>query len=163
LDIKADKILLLSKPNSEEMMPNNLQPYHKMKLQLSQWLPLEGSTRIRNMALFLTGLYLSGKPHLSKIVPTWPLWGKLPSLTNRLWRFLNHPKLEAGSWYAPLAGEIVKRLPTGAITLVIDSTKVGFYHRWLSIGVTFKKRTLPLVWSVHRGSKGQTKVEEQLA
>ena len=57
--------------------------------------------------------------------------------------------------------EIVKRLPTGAITLVIDSTKAGFYRR-LSIGMTFKKRTLPLVWSVHRGSKGQTKVEEQL-
>ena len=47
--------------------------------------------------------------------------------------------------------------------MVIDSTKVGFHHRLLSIGVTFKKRTLPLVWSVHRGSKGQTKVEEQLA
>ena len=54
-------------------MPNNLQLYHKMKLQLSQWLLLEGSTRIRNMAIFLTGLYLSGKSHLSKIVPTWPL------------------------------------------------------------------------------------------
>ena len=83
LDIKADKILLLSKPNSEGKMPNNLQLYHKMKLQLSQWLLLEGSTRIRNMALFLTGLYLSGKPYLSKIVPTWPLRGKLPRLTNR--------------------------------------------------------------------------------
>ena len=87
----------------------------------------------------------------------------MPSLTNRLWRFLNNPKLEVGSWYAPLAEEIIKRLPTGAVTLVVDSTKVGFYHRLLSIGVTFKKRTLPLVWSVHPGSKGQTKVEEQLA
>jgi hypothetical protein len=83
LDIKADKILLLSKPNSEEVIPNNLQLYHQMKLQLSQWLPREGSTRVRNMALFLTGLYLSGNPHLSKIVPTWPLRGKLPRLTNR--------------------------------------------------------------------------------
>ena len=72
----------------------------------------------------------------------------MPSLTNRLWRFLNNPKLEVGSWYAPLAEEIIKRLPTGAVTLVVDSTKVGFYHRLLSIGVTFKKRTLPLVWSV---------------
>ena len=87
----------------------------------------------------------------------------MPSLTNRLWRFLNNPKLEVRSWYAPLAEEIVKRLPTGAVTLVVNSTKVGFYHRLLSIEVTFKKRTLPLVWSVHQGSKGQTKVEEQLA
>ena len=134
LDIKADKIRLLSKPNSEEMMPNNLQLYHKMKQQLGQWLPLERSTRIRNMALFLTGLYLSGKPQLSKIVRTWPLRGKLPSLTNRLWRFLNNPKLEVRSWYAPLAEEIIKRLPTGAVTLVVDSTKVGFYHRFVDWG-----------------------------
>jgi hypothetical protein len=72
----------------EETMPNNLQLYHKMRRQFCQWLPTERSTRIRNMALFVSGLYLSNQPHLSKIVRKWPLAGKLPSLTNRLWRFL---------------------------------------------------------------------------
>jgi len=114
-------------------MPNNLQLYHKMRQQFCQWLPAERSTRISNMALFITGLYLSSQPHLSKIVRKWPLLGKLPSLTNRLWRFLNNPRV------------------------------VGFYHRLLSIGVAFKKRTLPLVWSVRRGRKGHTTVDEQLA
>jgi hypothetical protein len=43
-------------------MPNNLQLYHKMKLQPGQWLPLERSPRLRrNMTWFLTNLYLSGK------------------------------------------------------------------------------------------------------
>ena len=144
-------------------MPNNLQLYHKMKRQLNQWLPEERSTRLGNMALFLTGLYLSGKPHLSKIVRQWPLRGKLPSLTNRLWRFLNNPRVEVAGWYAPLARQIVEHLPAGPIILVVDSTKVGFGHRMLSIGVAYKKRTLPLSWSVRRGRKGHTQAAEQLA
>ena len=144
-------------------MPNNLQLYHKMRRHFCQWLPAERSTRIQNMALFVTGLYLSGQPHLSKIVRKWPLAGKLPSLTNRLWRFLNNPRVVVEEWYGAVAREIVQRLPTGPITLVVDTTKVGFYHRLLSIGVAFKKRTLPLVWSIRRGRKGHTKVDEQLA
>jgi hypothetical protein len=44
----------------------------------------------------------------------------------------------------------------------IDTTKVGFNHRLLTIGATFKKRVLPLVWSVERGEKGHTSQETQL-
>lgn len=144
-------------------MPNNLQLYHKMRQQLCQWLPEERSTRLQNMALFLIGLYLSGQPHLSKIVRKWPLLGKLPSLTNRLWRFLNNPHIDVEAWYAPVAQKIIAQLPAGRIILVVDTTKVGFYHRLLSIGVAFKKRTLPLVWTVRRGRKGHTRADEQLA
>jgi len=143
-------------------MPNNLQIYHKVRRQFCQWFPEERSTRIRNMALFIMGLYMSGNPHLSKIVRKWPLAGKLISSTNRLWRFLNNSRVDVEHWYAPIAQEIVRHLPTGPITLVVDTTKVGFYHRVLTIGVAFKKRTLPLVWSVRRGRKGHTKVDEQL-
>ena len=144
-------------------MPNNLQIYHKVRRQFCQWLPKERSTRITNMALFITGLYMSGEPYLSKIVRKWPLAGKMTSLTNRLWRFLNNPRVDVEHWYAPIAQEIVGHLPKGPITLVVDTTKVGFYHRVLTIGVAFKKRTLPLIWSVRRGRKGHTKVDEQLA
>jgi hypothetical protein len=105
-------------------MPNNLQMYHKVRRQFCQWLPKERSTRISNMALFITGLYMSGEPHLSKIVRKWPLAGKLTSLTNRLWRFLNNPRVEVEDWYAPIAQEIVGHLPAGPITLVVDTTKV---------------------------------------
>jgi hypothetical protein len=143
-------------------MPNNHQLYHKMRRQFCQWLPGERSTRIQNMALFVTGLYLSGQSHLSKIVRKWWLVGKLPSLTNRLWRFLNNPRVVVEEWYSPIVQEIVRRLPAGPITLIVDTTKVGFDHRLLSIGVAFKKRTLPLVWSIRRGRKGHTKVDEQL-
>jgi hypothetical protein len=163
LGIEPDKMFSPKKHFPEETMPNNLQLYHMIERQLCQWLPKERSTRIRNMALFLSGLYLSGQPHLSKIARKWPLLGKLPSLTNRLWRFLNNPRVDVANWYAPVAQEIIARLPAGRIVLVVDTTKVGFYHRMLSIGVAFKKRSLPLAWSVRRGRKGHTLADEQLA
>mgnify|MGYP002064735349 CR=1 FL=1 len=163
MGIKPDTMFFAQNQEPEEMMPNNLRLYHKMRQQFCQWLPKERSTRIRNMALFITGLYLSGQSHLSKIVRTWPLPGKLPSLTNRLWRFLNNPNMVVEAWYAPVAQAIIQRLPDRPLTLVVDTTKVGFYHRLLSIGVAFKKRTLPLAWSIHRGRKGHTSTAEQLA
>ena len=71
-------------------MPNNLLTYHKTLQQLRQWLPQERITRLRNMALLLLGLQLSGAIHLPLIVRKWPLPGKIPSLTNRLRRFLDN-------------------------------------------------------------------------
>ena len=143
-------------------MPNNLQLYHKMKRQLCQWLPDERITRIDNMTLLLVGLYFSGQVHLSKIVRKWPLPGKQPSLTNRLWRFLNNPRLEAWLWYRPVVAEILERLPSGPLYLIIDSTKVGFDYRLVTIGLAFKKRSLPLIWHVRRGRKGHCSVTEQV-
>ncbi len=54
-------------------------------------------------------------------------------------------------------------MDTAAVALVIDSRKVGFNHHLLSVGMTFKKYTRPLAWSVHQGKKEQSRVEEQLA
>jgi len=65
-------------------MRNNLRVYHTMTAQIRKWLPDERITRVRNLALFLTGLYLSRKVHLSLIAEEWHLSGKIPSLTNRL-------------------------------------------------------------------------------
>jgi hypothetical protein len=56
----------------------------------------------------------------------------------------------------------LQHLARDPIKVVVDPTKVGFYHLAQTIGVAFKKRTLPLVWSVRRGRRGHPKVEEQL-
>ena len=46
---------------------------------------------------------------------------------------------------------------------MVDCTKVGFNFRLLTISIAYRKRTLPLAWSVHRGRKGHVKVEEIIA
>lgn len=141
---------------------NNLQLYHKMVQQFCQWFPKERITRIRNQALLVIGLYLSGSVHLSKIVSQWPLPGKDPSLVNRLNRFLNNPRLNVLGWYLPIARSMLTALASRPIRLIIDCTKVGFNHRIMMVGLAYRKRTLPLAWRVYRGPKGHTTYQEQI-
>ena len=143
-------------------MTNNLPYYYKVQEQLCQWLPGERITRIRNMALLIVGLHLSGAVHLGLIVRKWPVVGKTPSLVNRLHRFLVNPRVVVRQWYHPLAVHLGQQFAGRQIRLVIDCTKIGFNYRLMTIGIAYKKRTLPLVWSVHRGRKGHTTVAEQL-
>ena len=144
-------------------MQNNLQLYHRILRQLCQWLPDERITRKRNMALLVTGLYLSAAVHLSLIVRKWPTPGKIPSLVNRLRRFLDNPRVSVRDWYRPVAAQLVQAYAGQCIRLVIDCTKVGFRHRMLTISIAYRRRTLPLAWSIHRGSKGHIKVQHHLA
>jgi hypothetical protein len=145
-------------------MANNLQMYHSIVGQLRQWLPGERITRLRTMALLLVGLQQSGSVHLGLIVRKWPgVVGKLPSLVNRLHRLLCNPRVGVRRWYHPLAQSLVERCSGGELRLVMDITKVGFNHRLLTISLAYKRRTLPLVWSVHRGRKGNISYKHQLA
>ena len=144
-------------------MTNNLQLYHKTVNQLCQWLPDERITRLRNMALLLVGLQLGRGIHLSQIVNQWPgVVGKLPSLVNRLGRFLRNPRVEVRRWYEPLAKHLINQFKGQALRLIIDCTKVGFNFRMLNISIAYKKRALPLVWSIHRGRKGHVGYKAQL-
>jgi hypothetical protein len=114
------------------------------------------------MALLVAGLYLSGSVHLSHVVRKWPSGAKTPSLVNRLRRFLDNSHVDVRRWYAPLVKEVLARCVGKRIQLVIDCTKVGFNYRLLTVGVAYKRRTLPLVWSVHRSSRGHTSATEQI-
>lgn len=142
---------------------NNLQLYHKLLAFLSQWLPSERVTRQRNGALLITGLYTSQSVHLAHLVRKLPLMGGDLSLVNRLRRFLDNPRANVEEWYRPVAHWLLMFLAGRPIQLVIDGTKVGFGHHLLMVGVLYHRRTLPLAWSVHRGSRGCTTAAQQIA
>lgn len=114
------------------------------------------------MALLILGLQQSGEVHLSKIVRKWPSLSKLPSLVNRLNRFLNNAYIKPWDWYRPLAQSLLEVFADQDLRLIMDCTKVGFNHRLLSISIAYKKRSLPLIWSVHQGAKGHVTVTEQI-
>lgn len=144
-------------------MPHNLQLYHKVLQQIRQWLPQERVTRQRNLALLVAGLYLSMTIHLSQIASTWPLAGKELSLTNRLRRFLDNQRVTVERWYVPLVRQLIDTFADKRLCLVVDCTQVGFNHRLLMIGLAYRKRTLPLAWSVHQGRKGHVTTAAQIA
>ena len=101
-------------------MPNNLQLYNKVLQQLCQWLPEERITRKRNMALLVSGLYLSMTIHLSQITDRWHVGGKSVSLVNRLRRFLDNPQVVVADWYRPLAQNLMAVFAGKELRLTAD-------------------------------------------
>lgn len=144
-------------------MGNNLRFYHKVLRQICQWHPSKRITQKRNLALTVTGIFLSMGVHLSAIVREWPMAGKTPSLTNRLRRFLRNERIVVETWYRPLAQFLLQIFADKRLRLVVDTTKVGFHHTLLIIGIAYRKRCLPLVWSVHPGKGGSVLLKHQLA
>ena len=144
-------------------MRDNLRLYHTIATQIIKWLPAERITRVRNLALFLTGLYLSRSVHLSLIARKWHLPGQELSLVNRLRRFLNNPRVHVRDYYQPAAKSLVSAFRGQPMRLILDTTKVGFSCRLLTVSLAYRRRALPLAWSVHRGRKGWVAVKHQIA
>lgn len=144
-------------------MRDNLRLYHTVFEQICQWLPEERITRLRNLALFLTGLYLGRTVHLPKIVRKWPVLGKIPSLENRLRRFVSNQRVSERVYYRPVAEQLLQAFAGQPIRLIIDCSKVGFQHRVMTVSIAYRKRALPLAWSVHEGHNGLIKASEQIA
>jgi hypothetical protein len=167
---KEKKIVLRSgyngyrqKAHVQEAQMNNLRLYHKLLQQLCQWFRTERIRRKRNMALLLVSLYTSGRVHLSHIVRKWPLPGKDLSLVNRLRRFLSNPRWSVQEWYRPVAVRLLQPFAGGRLRLVMDCTKLGFRYRLMVVGLAYRRRTVPLAWSIHPRCKGHTTAAEQIA
>lgn len=137
--------------------------YHRIDRTLRRFLPDERVTRRRNLALLMTGLFLARHVHLGHIARKWHLRARLASLTNRLRRFLDNPRLDTGRLYAPFAQMLLARLSGAPVRLILDVTKLGLRHRMLTVAVAYRRRALPLAWSVHRGRKGHVGVTAQQA
>lgn len=77
-------------------------------------------------------------------------------------RLLNHPQVVVREWSRPVALQLWRPFAGQPLRLVSDTTKSGLRFRLLTVSLAYRQRTLPLVWSVHRGQKGHTTAEEQL-
>ena len=146
-------------------MRDNLRLYKRIDEHMHRFLPHERQTRRRNLVLLMTGLFLSRSVHLSHIVRKWPVMGRLASLTNRLRRLLDNPRLDVVSLYKPVARLLIERFTTSQtpLRLILDVTKLGRAHRLLSVSLAYRRRALPLGWSVHQGAKGSVSIEAQKA
>lgn len=144
-------------------MRDNLRLYKRIDEHMHRFLPRLRLTRRRNLVLLMTGLFLSRSVHLSHIVRKWPVAGRLTSLTNRLRRFLDNPRLDVVQLYRPLAALLIERFDgtETPLRLILDVTKLGRNHRLFSVSLAYRRRALPLAWSVHRGRKGSVSVEAQ--
>ena len=139
-------------------MSNNLSVYTTTFSRMRQLLPAHRITQVRNLALVMTGLVLARSVHLDRISNKLPLASKIPSLTNRLRRFLSNTRVCVKTCYAPVAQALLARFNQVEIILILDTTQLGRHHRLLTVSVAYRGRAFPLWFSVHRGKKGHVKV-----
>lgn len=144
-------------------MRDNLRMNHKILQYLSKQLPNERITRVRNLALFMTGLLLSMNVHLAHIVKKWPIRSRQRSLVNRLRRFLNNERVDVRTYYEPVVQQLLRAFRDAPLRLIIDCTKIGFNYRLLTISIAYRKRALPLAWRVFEGGKGHITAAQQIA
>jgi hypothetical protein len=111
-------------------MQNNLRLYATVLTQLRKWMPRERSTRMRNLSWLMVGLFLARSVHLSHIARKLPLPGQLPSLTNRMRRFLNNPRVDVRRYYRPVAKLLIERFSEGQLIMLIDCTPLGFNYQF---------------------------------
>lgn len=105
-------------------------------------------TQAENLFWLVVGLYLSRSVHLSRIAVKLPFRAQKLSLERRLRRFLDNPAVRVRPLYEATArGLLRSAAQSGTIALVIDSTKVGFGHRMLMVGVAYQRRVLPIAWT----------------
>jgi len=118
-------------------------------LQLRKWPPEERITRVRNLAWLMTGLFLARSAHLSHIARKLPLRGQIVSLTNRLRRLLDNLRVDVWRYYQPVARQLLTSFRGQQLTLLIDCIALGFDYQLMVIAIAYRRRALPLIWSVH--------------
>ena len=142
---------------------NSLHLYHKLLAQFCQWFPKERITRKRNLAWLVAGLYLGANIHLPHIVNQLPLPGQHPQFGEPACAVFSIILASGfGNGIDRWPFRCCVRLWADRLHLVIDTTKVSFHFRLLTVSLVYRKRTLPLAWSVHRGSKGHISAGEQI-
>jgi hypothetical protein len=145
-------------------MLSNSQLYGKWRKQLAQLAPDECESRLTNMLYLVVGLFKARSVHLSFVARQIPVRAKKLSLDKRLRRFLNNPAVQVREWYRPVAEQLVQAAGSaGQIHLLIDSSKVGFNHQLLMVGIAYRRRALPLAWTWVRGARGHSTLEKQIA
>lgn len=142
---------------------NNSQLYGKWYQWLAQHVPDPCQSRLKNMALLMTGLYLSGSVHLGKVARKLPIRAKRLSLARRLSRFLNNRAVDVEAWYAAWAEWMIRSASSdGKLRLMLDTTKVTASQRLLCVAVGYQCRAVPLLWDWVGHHKGHCTVNQQI-
>jgi len=140
------------------------QPYHTWVSRIWQMRPTERSTRVRNMAQLLHGIFQRKPVHVSEVATKIISNATLPSVTRRLSRFLDNPAVRVREWYAPLAQALLLSAVRSVVkSASCDGTKVGSGHQLLMISLAYRRRALPIAWTWVPVARGHSSAITQLA
>jgi hypothetical protein len=139
-------------------MTDNLRRYFAIQQALKSLRPTEPTGNVarhlNTLAMMIAGIIGSQKCHLPAVAKKVPIGGKPQSRVRRLERFVANEAIDTKTYYLPYVQQLLASLPEGPFVLVMDSSEAGHQCVLLSINIVYKKRALPLCWTVVKGKKG---------
>ena len=146
-------------------MSDNLRVYRAVRDALHQLYPTEPkgdfARHLTTLAMLITGLVQSQRSQLPAIARKIPDGNRPPSRIKRLIRWLKNGRVTVEAFFLPFAQALLTALP-GPLALVIDSSDVGDGCMAWMVSVVYKKRALPLAWTVKAMKKGHASDEDHL-
>jgi hypothetical protein len=139
-------------------MNDNLTRYSAIQKALKSLRPTEPkgnvARHLNTLAMMIAGMVGSQKCHLPAVAKKVPIGGKPQSRVRRFERFVANKAIDTKTYYLPYVQCLLASLPQEPWVLVIDGSEAGRQCVLLSINVIYKKRALPLCWTVVKGKKG---------
>lgn len=148
-------------------MSDNLRRYCAVKQALKQLYPKEPqgnlARHLNTLAGLISGIVGSQRtnlPHVASKVPD----GTAPeSRVKRFSRWIDNERIEFETYFMPFAEALLSSLADQTLVLVMDGSEVGRGCLTLMVSVIYKRRALPIVWLVVKGSKGHFPVDTHVA
>ncbi|QTA84175.1 transposase [Desulfonema magnum] len=140
-------------------MSDNVNRYREIRKALDNMYPKQPkgneARRLNTLAAIISGITGSGSCQLPKIAGKVPDENAAPaSVEKRIKRWISNDSIESETFFLPFAQALLISLGLSEIVLAMDGSTVGRGCVTLMISVIYKKRALPLAYTVVRGKKG---------
>lgn len=135
-------------------MSGPIRLYHELHTALKRWQKWGRPELVQTLALLMVGSFEARDVRLSRIAERVPLDIQEDNVAQRFRRWLKNPSVEVRVLYDPVALGILGALRHTRVRIQIDRTEVNAGLNILMASVYYRKRAIPLVWSVlsHQGS-----------
>lgn len=140
-------------------MSDSYRVYGRIKQGLMQLYPkrMKGN-QVRHMNTLtgmITGIVQGRRCHFETMAARAPGKEKMTSREKRYRRFTQNEAIDQEAYYLPFVEVLIATLAgAGPLVLAMDGSEVGRGCMALVVSVIYKKRAIPLVWTVVKGNKG---------
>src|SRR5258708_34403903 len=135
-------------------MSGPIRLYHELHSALKGWQKWGRPELVQTLALLMVGIIEARDVRLSRIAERVWLDIQEANVAQRFRRWLKNPSVDVRALYDPVAFGILGALRHTRVRIQIDRTEVNDTLNIVMASVYYRKRAIPLLWSVlsHQGS-----------
>ena len=109
---------------------------------------------MNTLTAMITGIIIGKETQLPQIAANVPETIKLPSTEKRFKRLIINKKITEQTYFLPFVKSVLSTLGLQEMILAIDGSLVGRGCICLMISLIYKRRALPIAFTIFKGKKG---------